>query len=101
MAYVLPWVELFLGAFLFLGLWLPLVLEGLWFLVVIFIIVVVQAIIRNLPITECGCFGQLFSIPLHIVFIIDSSILVIVLTLIRHIKPASFLSLDQYFEKNL
>ena len=99
-ARLFPWIELFLGVFLLLGFWLGAVLRGLWGMVVVFMIVVSQALIRHLPITECGCFGALFSIPLQAVFIFDSAILFLLTVLLRHVKKAGHFGLDQYFEKS-
>ena len=61
---ILPWFELLLGIFVVLGLWLSESLKGLWVMTACFIIVVAQAVLRKLPITDCGCFGGLMVVPL-------------------------------------
>ena len=53
-AHFFPWLELFFGLFVLLGLWLKSALIGVGVLLTTFIIVVGQAIGRQLPITECG-----------------------------------------------
>jgi len=94
-----PWVELILGVFLFLGLWTKLSIIGLWLFTSSFIIVVGQAIIRQLPIDQCGCFGDLVHIPLHMTFVIDLTVWIILAILFKFISATRILSLDNYFLK--
>jgi len=96
-ARIVPWVELFLGVFLLSGLWIKWVLRGLMLLVTMFIIIVSQALIRNLPIEECGCFGGLVSFPLHVVLLVDSMLLMLTGLLFKNSQRTSVLSLDRYF----
>lgn len=95
----MPWIELFVGVFLLLGLWTPMALKGAGLLFVSFIVVVGQALIRRLPIDECGCFGQLVSFPLPVVLTMDSVMLLITIALMKKIDKTSTFSLDQYFLK--
>jgi len=97
-ARMVPWVELVLGAFLILGLWLNYVLPSLLVLIASFILIVSQALVRDLPILECGCFGESFSLPLSIVMIIDSMLLLLTYVLFRNISQVRKVSLDEYFE---
>ena len=94
-----PWIEFLLGVFLFLGLWIQIVLKALWAMIVVFIFVLGQAIFRNLPIKECGCFGGLFSVPLPVTLLFDSSLLIAVSFLKAFIDQTSQKSLDGYFSK--
>lgn len=58
MARIMPWVELGVGLALILGYmtrWAALVSVGLF---ATFVAVLAQAIVRKLPMTDCGCFGQ-------------------------------------------
>ncbi|MCK5014901.1 MAG: DoxX family membrane protein [Candidatus Omnitrophica bacterium] len=82
-AWLFPWLELFLGGFLLLGLWTreSLIVVGLFSMV--FIVAVGQAIIRELPLAECGCFGDLVGMPLTVTLIIDILILSLVILLLR------------------
>jgi uncharacterized membrane protein YphA (DoxX/SURF4 family) len=96
---VVPWLELFIGLFLVLGLWLRLSLKGSALLLSGFMAIVAQAMIRQLPITECGCFGGAISFPLYVVFLFDSGLLLVSLLLLKKFDQISFLSLDRYFEK--
>ena len=93
----MPWVEFILGVFLILGLWLKIALRSTLTLTTIFIVVVGQALIRHLPINECGCFGELISVPLSAVIIIDSGLWLLIAILTVFIERASPLSLDRYF----
>ncbi len=92
-----PWLEFLSGLFCFLGLWLRQALTGALVLLTVFIGVVGQALIRQLPIVECGCFGSLFSIPLEAVLVMDSSLWLLSSWLLSRIPQASRFSLDEYF----
>ncbi len=94
---VIPWVELFLGIFLVLGLWLPLVLRCSWVLVLSFILIVAQALVRKLPIDECGCFGELLHIPPKIIVVFDTTLLILTTLLIIFVQKTSRFSLDRYY----
>ena len=97
-ARVFPWVELFLGIFLVVGLWLSLTLKGVLLMVLSFMAIVSQAIIRNLPIDECGCFGEMVSLPLKGVLTFDTCLFILTLILMFNLSKASKFSLDRYFE---
>lgn len=96
-AHTIPWVEFFIGIFLFLGLWTIWALRGFLLMVTVFIVIVSQAILRQLPITECGCFGELMSFPLHIVLLFDSCLFLLTAGLILKMDQSTSLSLDKYF----
>src|SRR3989338_6093438 len=96
-AHVVPWVEMFLGLFLVLGLYLPWVLRALLLFIASFIAIVGQAIIRNLPIKECGCFGEFLSLPLQAVIGFDTTMFLTVIYLLFKESKTAQLSLDQYF----
>ena len=98
-ALVMPWLELFLGVFLLLGFYLKWTLRGVLVMLAAFIFIVSQALIRKLPIDECGCFGGLVSLPLHGVLIMDGTLLFLTGLLLYKIKSTSFLSLDNYLLK--
>jgi len=92
-----PWLELFTGIFLCLGLWLGQVLIAAGGMLATFLMVVSQAVIRRLPITECGCFGGLLAFPLHVVLVFDLGLLVVVAVLWRYRVRSACSSLDSYF----
>ena len=94
-----PWREFILDVFLVLGLWLNVVLKIVPALLTVFLITVGQAIIRHLPLSECGCFGESLSLPLPAVLLFDSCLLVTVSMLHRFLGKASNFSLDRYFQK--
>ena len=98
-AAVVPWVEYLVGMFVVLGLWLKPSFQGLRLLLVVFILTVSQAILRDLPLEECGCFGDLFSIPLRDVLLMDTALLLLASLLIKNIEKTKILSLDSFFEK--
>lgn len=94
-----PWLEFFLGLFCCLGLWSRRALQGILVLLTIFIAVVGQALLRRLPIMECGCFGGLLSIPLEAVLVMDSGLWLWTSWLLARGAPASDFGLDGYFAK--
>lgn len=98
-ARVLPWIELLAGLFLVLGLWLEIALSVIWLMLLTFILIVAQAIWRNLPLSDCGCFSELFSFPLPVILLLDSSMLILVSLLRRFKEKTSRLSLDRFFLK--
>jgi uncharacterized membrane protein YphA (DoxX/SURF4 family) len=95
MAKIFPWVEFFIGLFVFLGFWLKGSLMVVLFFFLMFITAVGQALLRKLPVTECGCFGGLISFPLWVTFIMDISLLMITLLLKKKQQEASVFSLDR------
>ncbi len=97
-AAVVPWVEYLVGIFIVLGLWLRPAFQGLRLLLLVFILTVSQAILRHLPLEECGCFGELFSIPLRGVLLMDTVFLLLASLLLKNIEKTKSLSLDSRFE---
>lgn len=96
----IPWIEFLTGVFLLSGLWLEISLKVLFILLSGFMIVVGQALARRLPVDECGCFGGLFSFPLPVVFVMDTTLLFLAGVVYHKIEQARCLSLDSYFLKD-
>jgi uncharacterized membrane protein YphA (DoxX/SURF4 family) len=96
MAKIFPWIEFFIGLFVFLGFWLKGSLTAVLFFFLMFITAVGQALLRKLPVTECGCFGGLITFPLWVTFIMDIGFLVLTFLLKKKNVQASELSLDRY-----
>jgi len=97
-AQIFPWIELIVGVFVFLGLWTPWALRGALALFGIFVAVVGQALIRHLPLENCGCFGGLIHFKPQTVIIMDSASLVLTLLALRNLTKVQKLSLDFYFD---
>ena len=96
----LPWAELILGAFLLKGLWIRLSAGALWLMNTAFFAVVASAIIRKLPIEDCGCFGESpVTLTLKQVLAMDAVLWVILGILFLRAADASVWSLDRYFER--
>ena len=70
-ARTLPWFELVAGGFFALGLWTRVFGAAVLGMFAVFLGAVGQALVRRLPMDECGCFGDLISIPLPAVFAMD------------------------------
>ena len=99
-ARILPWIEFFLGIFLVLGLWLKWTLRALMVLLLMFMTVVTQALLRHLPLDECGCFGGLISFPLPLVLAFDTVVFVLAWFLSSRVHEAQRCSIDKYFAQN-
>ena len=98
-ALLFPWLEVIVGVFLILGLWTKISLLGLWVMVSGLMGVVGQAIVRNLNLSECGCFGDLLSIPLPVIMAMDTAFWVTIAFLLFFIQQTKFFSLDNYFSR--
>lgn len=98
-ARVMPWVELIAGVFVVLGLWTKWSLRVVLLLIMSFITIVGQAILRKLPLDECGCFGQLISFPLPVVILLDSCLGAMTGIMLLNIPRTAAFGLDQYFSK--
>ncbi|MFP4473045.1 MAG: DoxX family protein [Candidatus Omnitrophota bacterium] len=99
LAYVLPWAEFFVGIFLVLGLWTRLSLTVSAGFSLVFALAVAQAMLRDLPLESCGCFGEMLKMPLYVTFILDLVMLTAaVLLLLRPIYPRQYM-LDRLFDK--
>lgn len=93
-AQFLPWIELFTGAFLVLGLWLKGIVPVAMSLFGLFMIVVGQAMIRHLPVEECGCLGDWISFPLPVVFALDTALFSLTGWMYHQLKKTQRFSLD-------
>jgi uncharacterized membrane protein YphA (DoxX/SURF4 family) len=98
-AQVFPWIELIVGFFLFSGLWTPWALRGALVLFGIFVVVVGQALIRGLPLENCGCFGEWIHLKPQVVIVMDSLSLVMTYIVLRNLSRAQKFSMDSYFDK--
>ena len=57
-ALIMPWLEIYLGVFLIIGLYERLSALFTGVLLMCFEGLLLQAALRNLPVTSCGCFGS-------------------------------------------
>ncbi len=93
---VMPWIELIGGTFLLLGRRIPAAAAILAGLTGIFQIALAQALLRRLPMDECGCFGGGFiHLTLYQSFAMDT-VLVLILIQLSDTKESRF-SLDQVY----
>ncbi len=94
----MPWAEFLAGIFLMLGLWSRLSLLVLWAFNTIFIGVIVSALVRRLPIQECGCFGESFSLQPRQMLWLDIALWLVFLCLAACFDATRAFSMDQYFD---
>ena len=97
-AFVFPWVEVLTGLFVFLGLWLRPSLGVLLLIAGSLMGIVGQAILRKLPLENCGCFGDMVHLPLRGVILLDLVIFVLAGLCLMNIRKASLFSLDQCYD---
>ncbi len=90
-----PWGELFVGLFLVLGLWIEISLKSALVFFASFVVVVGQALIRNLPLDQCGCFGASIHIPPKVILVFDSFMLLTTLWLLQNPSKVNRFSLDK------
>lgn len=95
-ALILPWFELYLGSFVLLGLFERYVLILSISLFCLFEVLLLQAIIRGLEITNCGCFGARNSNSINVEFSLN---LIWLLFLFLSYKFRSSFSLDNLIER--
>ena len=98
-ARIFPWVELFTGLFAVLGLWGRTALTVGMMMCSVFILIVGQALLRGLPIDQCGCFGELIHIAPKNIILFDSVLLLLTAWLLRYPSKIEIFSLDRYFSR--
>lgn len=98
-AQIFPWLELITGIFLILGLWLRYSLASAGVMLTTFLLIVGQAMIRQLPIDSCGCFGSLISLPLYGVFLMDTVLFTGTVLAYKNMAKTSRWSLDGSFHE--
>ncbi len=70
-AQTVPWLEFFLGIFLVSGLYTRLSALAIGGMLVFFELLLAQAWLRGLAVTNCGCFGSNNSNPLWLEFLLN------------------------------
>jgi uncharacterized membrane protein YphA (DoxX/SURF4 family) len=96
-ARAVPWAEFLAGAFFLAGLWTRPAGAVLLALNTGFLAVVGQALARRLPIHECGCFGDLVSVPLPVLIVFDSALWIVLAALVFRARGVTAWSLDRRF----
>lgn len=99
-ARIFPWIQLFLGVFLLLGLYLKWILRAFLLMISAFLLLIGQALARQLPLSDCGCFGGLFAMDPQNTFFLDIALWLLTVIMLRSLPATSTLSLDKYFAKN-
>jgi uncharacterized membrane protein YphA (DoxX/SURF4 family) len=91
-AHTLPWAELVGGALFVFGLWTGPALFVLWAMNSAFIAALGAALLRKLPIEECGCFGEALTLSPKQMLGIDAALWALFLlffTASRRLRPPS------------
>ncbi len=71
-AQAFPWAEFLLGVLFVLGLWRFVSGAALWAMNVGFIGLLSSALLRDLPIDECGCFGEAVHLSMKQMLLLDT-----------------------------
>lgn len=98
-AWTLPWIEFVAGMFLIMGLWIRRTISVLGVVTFIFAVATGQALMRGLPIDQCGCFGEGLTLPLRVTFLIDVGLLALIMILWKFSQMSDLLSFDRHFAK--
>ena len=83
----LPWVEAVLGLAVILGLSQRFSLRAAAMLLTLFWFVISQALLRRLPLGECGCFGDLLSLSPRRMWALDAALVTLAWWLVRRHTP--------------
>ncbi len=94
-AYVLPWLELWVGLLLAAGVFTRVSALASGLMLAVFEAMLAQAWLRGLPVTSCGCFGSSHSHSLGHEFLQNLVCLALVWLAFRY---GSRWSLDKYME---
>jgi uncharacterized membrane protein YphA (DoxX/SURF4 family) len=95
-AYTLPWIELLFGVFLIAGLWIRPTLIVLGGLNVLFLFSLGYALLRQIPLEDCGCFGDLLHLSPSTVLFLDSGVLIAMGLLFLSIAKSRRFGLDEW-----
>ncbi len=93
-----PWMEFITGVFLLLGLWTRIALAISFLMNLVFISILSQALVRELPVTDCGCFGGAFFLKPWQTLVMDIGIALIFICLFISLRQTKSLSLDRFFD---
>lgn len=97
--YGVPWAEFLGGIYLILGLRTAGALRILWALNTAFVLILSQALVRNLPIRDCGCFGQKVTLSPEQTLLLDIVTWALFLLLHWQLKNTRKLSLDSLLDR--
>lgn len=96
-AFVLPWLEVILGAFLLTGFLTRASALVLALFSATFVSLLARSLMLKLPITECGCFGAGISLAPKQALILDLGLFVMAVCLT--FVPSTLFSLDKRLQK--
>ena len=83
----LPWVEAVIGLAVLVGLSQRFSLRVAAVLLTTFWLVISQALLRKLPLSECGCFGELISFSPQQMWLLDAVLVLLAWWLVRRHTP--------------
>jgi uncharacterized membrane protein YphA (DoxX/SURF4 family) len=99
LAYVVPWVEIAVGLGCLLGLWTKQALMAALMLFASFVMIIAQALLRRLPLEQCGCFGSLIHIPPSMMLLLDSFMVLLITVGLFKLPQMTRFSLDNILQR--
>lgn len=95
-ALTLPWTEFIAGVFFILGIWFRASLFVLWGFSAVFITAISSALLRGIPLKDCGCFGEGMHVPPQATLAMDIILFLIFFWMYRKKEEAGRLGLDRF-----
>jgi len=96
-AAVFPWIELVAGVFFVLGLWFWFSFFILWGMNILFMLMILWAKARGVPLEHCGCFGEAsHALPIGATLALDVLLCLIFIWMLSRKKEAGHFSLDRF-----
>jgi uncharacterized membrane protein YphA (DoxX/SURF4 family) len=90
-----PWLEFLAGVLFALGLWTRASLMALWAMNTAFIFILVSAVVRKLPIEQCGCFGEAIQLSPAQMIALDTALWALFLVFFISHRRVNAPSLDK------
>ena len=98
-AAILPWVEVFVGAFLILGLFAR-IASGIGALTVLSFLIANSVVLYRGLTMDCPCFGEMAAVPTEVALIMDCALFIMTIQIL--LRKGDFLSLGSLiFHKRL
>lgn len=100
LAQTLPWLELISGVLLVLGFWTRVSAWALWAMNTVFIGVLSSALLRKLPLDQCGCFGKAVTLTPSQMLAVDAVLWFLFLLFLTARPRAKSPELDNLFDRH-
>jgi len=89
-----PWAELIMGLFLLAGNMTRFAAASIGIMLLSFILAILSALVRNIPLENCGCFGSMIELTPLQALGLDAVLLMLAVVAFRHGK--ALFSMDRW-----